>query len=221
MPTHALQRGSCDDTCMHHTIRSWPQHSTSQANTIFHTPSETAMLCCGSGSMSAGSAACSCARLLLEVEVGIAGHARCFKFQSPSGVPPMPYMRSAAAPALATSMAAATSPSEMSLMRHPVSLHNYTTVTIIDYQRKAAYRERRSRKRKSSPALLDDLRMAGAVQNDHRHLPDRLACARRAHIITRRRFQKSWRLRTARQTEAQRAHPGPRRPRGCCWLCSC
>lgn len=42
----------------------------------------------------------------------------------PSGVPPMPMRMSAAAPALATSMAAATSPSEMSLMRQPVSRHS-------------------------------------------------------------------------------------------------
>lgn len=36
----------------------------------------------------------------------------------------MPMRMSAAAPALATSMAAATSPSEMSLMRQPVSRHS-------------------------------------------------------------------------------------------------
>lgn len=46
------------------------------------------------------------------------------QMRAPSGVPPMPSSRSAAAPALATSMAAATSPSEMSLMRHPVSRHS-------------------------------------------------------------------------------------------------
>lgn len=41
---------------------------------------------------------------------------------TPSGVPPMPNIMSADALALATTMAAATSPSEISRMRHPVSL---------------------------------------------------------------------------------------------------
>ena len=55
--------------------------------------------------------------------------------RSPSGVPPMPIIISAAAPALATSMAAATSPSDMSLMRHPVSRHSLMMASCLGRSR--------------------------------------------------------------------------------------
>ena len=120
---------------------------------------------------------------------------------SPSGVPPMPIMMSAAAPALATSMAAATSPSDMSLMRQPVSRHSLMMASCLGRSRMTTVTSPMPR-----PGVQNRLvcMVPGLTSCRHKWSTDRATPCQ---------------LLTCKWESSMVAHPVPLRLPGCCCAC--